>query len=202
MILLLHDAGDDVALAIGVLAERDVALGLAEALQDHLLGGLRGDAPEVLGRVLPLLEDRDLFGLRVDLDVLGEDRDLAIVVDDRARVTDLEVRVRHAQIGARERLLDRFDERLERDTPLAFELAQRIHRDLHLLRPPFENRSCRLDLVVRNLDRLSRPSYSWRTAVVRLGERSLDAVAVGHELARRLDDDLPCRPRAGNAPAT
>ena len=44
---LLDDAGDDVALAAGVLLVLHLALGLTDALEDHLLGGLRGDAPEV-----------------------------------------------------------------------------------------------------------------------------------------------------------
>ena len=46
---LLDDARDDVADAVLVLLEHDLALGLAHALEDHLLGGLRGDAPEVVG---------------------------------------------------------------------------------------------------------------------------------------------------------
>ena len=44
---LLDDAGDDVAFAAGVLLVLHLALGLADALEDHLLGGLRGDATEV-----------------------------------------------------------------------------------------------------------------------------------------------------------
>ena len=44
---LLDDAGDDVALAARVLLVLHLALGLADALEDHLLGGLRGDATEV-----------------------------------------------------------------------------------------------------------------------------------------------------------
>ena len=47
---LLHDAGDQLAHAVAVLLEHHVALGLADALQDHLLGGLRRDPPEVVGR--------------------------------------------------------------------------------------------------------------------------------------------------------
>ena len=54
---LLDDPGDDVALAAGVLLVLDVALGLADALQDDLLGRLRGDAPEVVRRVVPLADD-------------------------------------------------------------------------------------------------------------------------------------------------
>ena len=39
-------ARDELALAVGELVEDDVPLGLAEALQDHLLGGLRADPAE------------------------------------------------------------------------------------------------------------------------------------------------------------
>jgi hypothetical protein len=47
---LLDDAGDQLADAVAVLLEHHVALGLADPLQDHLLGGLRGDAAEVVRR--------------------------------------------------------------------------------------------------------------------------------------------------------
>src|SRR5687768_11566186 len=47
---LLDDAGDQLAHAVAVLLEHHVALGLADALQDHLLGGLRGDPAEVVRR--------------------------------------------------------------------------------------------------------------------------------------------------------
>ncbi len=47
---LLDDAGHDLALAIDVLLVHDRALGLADALLDHLLGGHRGDAAEAVGR--------------------------------------------------------------------------------------------------------------------------------------------------------
>ena len=76
---LLDDAGDDVAFAAGVLLVLHLALGLADALQDDLLGRLRGDAAEVARRVVPLPRDvavlvellrdhADLTGLDVDLD--------------------------------------------------------------------------------------------------------------------------------------
>ena len=50
VVRLLDDAGDDVAHAVLVLLEHHVALDLADPLQDDLLGGLRGDAAEVLRR--------------------------------------------------------------------------------------------------------------------------------------------------------
>ncbi len=43
-----HDARDELALALLVLVEDVLALGLAHALQDDLLRGLRGDAAEAL----------------------------------------------------------------------------------------------------------------------------------------------------------
>src|SRR5919198_330127 len=73
--------------AVAVLLEHHVPLRLADALEDHLLGGLRGDATEVVRRdvagldlVLELgqagrvdvgrLGDDDLAGLRVDAALL------------------------------------------------------------------------------------------------------------------------------------
>jgi hypothetical protein len=47
---LLDDARHDVAHAVLVLLEHHLALGLADPLQDHLLGGLGRDATEVVAR--------------------------------------------------------------------------------------------------------------------------------------------------------
>ena len=47
-VVLLDDAGHDLADAVGVLVVHDRALGLVDALAEHLLGGLAGDAAEVL----------------------------------------------------------------------------------------------------------------------------------------------------------
>src|SRR6185437_879855 len=49
VVVLLHDAGHDLAHAVGVLVVHDRALGLVDALAQHLLGGLPGDAAEALG---------------------------------------------------------------------------------------------------------------------------------------------------------
>ena len=75
---LLDDAGDDVAFAARVLLVLHLAFGFADALQDHLLRGLRGDAPEVFGRVVPLADDVAVFVefLRDHVDVAGLDVDL------------------------------------------------------------------------------------------------------------------------------
>ena len=79
LVVLLDDAGDDVALAAGVLLVLHVPLGLADALEDHLLGRLGGDATEVVGGVLPLPHDVavlvELLGVDVDLAGVGVDRD-------------------------------------------------------------------------------------------------------------------------------
>ena len=137
---LLHDAGDDLADAARVLVEDDALLGFADALIDDLLGRLRGDAPEVLGRdLLPLghggvdlglfvlhlgllprredeLEDVDLSGLAVDLD-LGERH-----------------RVRRLVVGGMEGVLQRLDEQVEGNALLLLDLAESLDR---LLVHPF-----------------------------------------------------------------
>ena len=53
-LVVLHDAADDVALAAGPLAEGVLVLGVAQPLQDDLLGGHRRDPAEVLRGVVPL----------------------------------------------------------------------------------------------------------------------------------------------------
>ncbi len=70
---LLDDARDELADAVLVLLEHHVALGLADPLQDHLLGGLRGDAAEVLGRDVALLDLIAVLGehLGVELRLRG-----------------------------------------------------------------------------------------------------------------------------------
>src|SRR6185312_8997581 len=58
-----NDAGDDLALAILELVEDVVALGLADALIDDLLRGLRRDPAELLRRVLEVDHDAELLVL-------------------------------------------------------------------------------------------------------------------------------------------
>src|SRR5262249_51212952 len=62
----LHDAGEELTLPALELVVDDVALGIAHALHDILLRGLRGDAAELLGRQLGEQLVTDL-GLGVDL---------------------------------------------------------------------------------------------------------------------------------------
>ena len=72
---LLDDAGDQLAHAVAVLLEHHVALGLADPLQDDLLGGLRGDPPEVVRRDVAdldlILEVAQAAG--IDVRRLGDD---------------------------------------------------------------------------------------------------------------------------------
>ena len=49
---LFYHAGDDVALMLLELLVKEVSLGLTQALQYHLLGGLRGDTAGVVGQRL------------------------------------------------------------------------------------------------------------------------------------------------------
>ena len=72
---LLDDAGDQLADAVAVLLEHHVALRLADALQDHLLGGLRSDAAEALRRDVLGLDDVHVLEQPLERDVgrLGDD---------------------------------------------------------------------------------------------------------------------------------
>ena len=70
----LHRPGDQVAALVLEFVEEAVALGLADLLDDHLLGGLRGDPPQLGGVHLdPVLGGFDGTGLAVDvnLDLAG-----------------------------------------------------------------------------------------------------------------------------------
>src|SRR5882724_672736 len=90
-----HDARDELALAVLVLVEDVLALGLAHALQDDLLGRLRGDAAEALPRAVEL---EQLSVLRVLLLGLGlillvvEDLEEELVADVGLEVEALGVR--------------------------------------------------------------------------------------------------------------
>ena len=64
----LHDGGEDLVLLLGVLLVDVAALGLPDALDHHLLGGLGGDAPELAGVRLLL---HDVAHLVEGVDLLG-----------------------------------------------------------------------------------------------------------------------------------
>src|SRR5262249_15837821 len=89
------DARDELALAVLVLVEDVLALRLAHALQDDLLGRLRGDAAEALPRAVELEELAVLgvllLGLRLILLVV-EDLEKELVADVGLEVEALGVR--------------------------------------------------------------------------------------------------------------
>ena len=108
---LLDDPGDQLVHAVLVLLEHHVALGLADPLEDHLLGGLRGDPAEVGRRHVAAADLVAVLGqlLGVDLGLLGLAQ-LARLRVDRALLLDrlldellLELRrdeqLEHAEVG-------------------------------------------------------------------------------------------------------
>ena len=117
---LLDDAGDDVALAARVLLVLHLPLRLADALEDDLLGRLRGDATEVGGRVVPLARDVALFVelLRDHLDRAG----LHVDLDQRFLG-----RVGHPLVGGEERVGQRLEHDLDGDALLALDVLERLH---------------------------------------------------------------------------
>ncbi len=72
-----NDAADELALAVLVLVEDEVALGVAHALEEDLLGGLGRDAAERGARLLQLEQVAELLVLRARLlGVFGAPEDL------------------------------------------------------------------------------------------------------------------------------
>jgi len=120
LIGLLDDAGDDVTLTTGVLVVLHLAFGFADPLQDHLLGRLRGDATEVLRRVVPFLDDVTVFVelLRDHVDLAGLDIDL-----DQRFVR----RIGHPLIGSDQGVRQRLEHDLDRDPFFALDRIQRFH---------------------------------------------------------------------------
>ena len=75
----VDDAGDDVAFLAGVLLEDDLALGLAQALQDDLLRGLGGDAAGVLREDLDVDDVAEVGVGRDCLRLVEGDLDLVVL---------------------------------------------------------------------------------------------------------------------------
>src|SRR3954452_1105563 len=100
-VLLLDDAGDQLADAVAVLLVHHVPLGLADPLEDHLLGGLRGDAAEVVRGDVPLV-DLVLVLLeldRIDLRLLGLAHLPRLGVHGRLLVNRLDDQMRLEALG-------------------------------------------------------------------------------------------------------
>ena len=116
---LLDDAGDDIALAPGVLLVLHVALDLADPLEDHLLRRLRGNAAEVVRGVVPLADDLAVF-----VELLAVHPDLAGVgVDGDHRLLG---RVGATLVGGNERVGQGVEQRVDRNPLVAGDLAQRV----------------------------------------------------------------------------
>ena len=117
---LLDDPGDELAFLARVLLVLRFPLDVADALQDDLLGRLRGDAPEVVRGVVPFADDLPLLVklLRDDVDVAGLDVDL----DER-----LLRGVRHPLVGGDERVGERLEHHLDGDALLALDVLERLH---------------------------------------------------------------------------
>src|SRR6187551_1101929 len=71
---LLDDAGHDLALAVDVLLVHDRALGLADALLDHLLRGHRGDTAEVVRRRVGAIDEVVRHLLPVEVELVVDDQ--------------------------------------------------------------------------------------------------------------------------------
>ena len=104
----------------GVLLVLHLALRLTDALEDDLLGGLRGDAAEVGGGVVPLARDVAVF-----VELLGDHLDRA------GLHVDLDQRlfggVGHALVGGEQRVGERLEHDLDRDALLALDVLERLH---------------------------------------------------------------------------
>ena len=103
----------------GVLLVLDVALGLADPLQDDLLRGLRGDAPEVVRGVVPLADDVavlvELLAVDADLTRVGVDGDEGLLGG-----------VGQPLVGGDERVGQRLEQGLDRDPLVPGDLPQRV----------------------------------------------------------------------------
>ena len=114
---LLHDAGDDVTLTACVLLVLEVALDLADALEDDLLGCLSSDPSEVVRGVVPLADDIAVF-----VELLAVDTDLpGIGVDGDHRLLG---RVRHALVRSHQGVGEGIEQRLDRDPLVPRDLAE------------------------------------------------------------------------------
>ena len=168
----LHDAVQHLALLVVKLLVDRIALVVADALQDDLLHGLRGDAAEVLrgaldanlvadprvGRVGHRLGQRHLAEGILDLvDHLLDGKDAhgaggLVDIDG-----DLLLGVRHLLVDALQSMFDRGEHRLFGDSPLGGNLGdRRVEVALHARNAPFLGRR-----------QMGGPVAGWRTATSR-----------------------------------
>src|SRR5204863_9324061 len=104
----LDHAAHDFPDAVAVLGVDVVALGLADLLEDHLLRGLGGDAPEILGRPRELDLHVDFRFLAIELLRFGE-RDLVgrigHFLDDALDGAELDLSGFRVELGAQRLVL-------------------------------------------------------------------------------------------------
>ena len=118
-VVLLHDAGDDVALATCVLLVLHVALDLADALHHHLARSLRRDATEILWRVVPLTDD-----VAIVVELLGNNANVERLVDDDVC---LFAGFGHALVGRLEPVGQSLEQHVGRNPLFGRKSLQRLH---------------------------------------------------------------------------
>ena len=138
LFVALHGAGHEIVELADVFVVDRVALGLANALHDDLLGGLRGDAAEIFRRHFFVEEIADLIRraglLRGDLELrIGDLFDDGAAMEDAVLAglpIDDDDRVRLAAevplVGREQRRFERFEQHLERDVALVRDEVQDV----------------------------------------------------------------------------
>ena len=126
-VVLLDDAGDDVALAPGVFVVLHVALDFTDALVQDLPNGLGHDPAQVVRRVVPFAHDVAQL-----IDFLGVDRDVERLVDDDVSLLGCTFA---ALVGRFEAVSDRLEQDFGGHALLGSECLERFH-DLRAVHRP------------------------------------------------------------------
>ena len=126
-IVLLDDAGDDVALAPRVFVVLHVAFDFADALVQDLPNGLGHDPAQVVRRVIPFAHNVAQF-----IDFLGVHRDVERLVDDDVGLLGGTLA---ALVGRFETVRDRLEQDLGGHALLGSECLERFH-DLRAVHRP------------------------------------------------------------------
>src|SRR5215467_4188226 len=152
ILALLDYSSDDVAFLPGELSESELVLGIAQALEDDLPRGSRGNSSETCGGVVVFPDpqavliglrrpDGDVAGVPVNSDARGWRGALALVIRDEQGI------------------LDGLDYQVHRDVLLGLHAAQDRYVNVHLVPPRPDRRRTRRD----RRDRRSRRPRGGRT---------------------------------------